>query len=270
MFSIIKSGMATAMHELSVISNNVSNANSNGFKKSLVSFSDFAGGLLPDAAKTTSAGLGSYVDETRISDAQGAILSTENITDMALIGNGFFALQNPIDQTVSFTRNGSFGLDEDGFLTTPDNHYVLGVPAVEGAFVPILNDAEFLLPIRIPMEQEDLLMSELNISENGNISARYGGQEQTPLSSLVLGVFSNPAGLKELGNSRFAATERSGLLSVGSPTDSGFAQLQTGGLEISNVNITDELTSMIKAQQQFNGSARLMQANSDMIEKLTR
>jgi len=73
-----------------------------------------------------------------------------------------------------------------------------------------------------------------------------------------------------LGNSRFAATERSGLLSVGSPTDSGFAQLQTGGLEISNVNITDELTSMIKAQQQFNGSARLMQANSDMIEKLTR
>ena len=52
--------------------------------------------------------------------------------------------------------------------------------------------------------------------------------------------------------------------------DSGFANLQTGGLEISNVNITDELTSMIKAQQQFNGSARLMQANSDMIEKLTR
>ena len=270
MFSIIKSGMATAMHELSVISNNVSNANSNGFKKSLVSFSDFAGGLLPDAAKTTSAGLGSYVDETRISDAQGAILSTENITDMALVGNGFFALQNAADNSVSYTRNGAFGLDENGFLTTPDNYFVLGTPVVDGAFSPVIGGIETLLPIRIPMQQEDIVMSELNISEDGKISARYGEQELTPISSLALGVFSNPVGLKELGNARFAATERSGLLSLGSPMDSGFANLQTGGLEISNVNITDELTSMIKAQQQFNGSARLMQANSDMIEKLTR
>ena len=160
MFSIIKSGMATAMHELSVISNNVSNANSNGFKKSLVSFSDFAGGLLPDAAKTTSAGLGSYVDETRISDAQGAILSTENITDMALVGNGFFALQNAADNSVSYTRNGAFGLDENGFLTTPDNYFVLGTPVVDGAFSPVIGGIETLLPIRIPMQQEDIVMSE--------------------------------------------------------------------------------------------------------------
>ena len=67
MFSIIKSGMSSAMHELSVISNNVSNANSNGFKKSLVAFSDFAGGLLPDAIENVSSGMGSFVDETRIS-----------------------------------------------------------------------------------------------------------------------------------------------------------------------------------------------------------
>ena len=80
MFSIIKSGMSSAMHELAVISNNVSNANSNGFKKSLVAFSDFAGGLLPDAVESISSGMGSFVDETRISDGQGAVLSTENIT----------------------------------------------------------------------------------------------------------------------------------------------------------------------------------------------
>jgi flagellar basal-body rod protein FlgG len=87
---------------------------------------------------------------------------------------------------------------------------------------------------------------------------------------LTLGIFSNPVGLKETGNARFSATERSGLLKLGAPMDSGFADLQIGSLEKSNVNITDELTAMIKAQQQFNGSARLMQANSDMVEKLTR
>ena len=101
MYSIIKSGMASAMHELSVISNNVANANSNGFKKSLVSFADFAGGLFPTSVQSSANGLGSQIDETRISNAQGAILSTENKTDMALVGNGFFALQDVKDNSIS-------------------------------------------------------------------------------------------------------------------------------------------------------------------------
>lgn len=262
--------MASAMHELSVISNNVSNANSNGFKKSLVSFADFAGGLFPASVQSSSNGLGSRVEETRVSDAQGAILSTENKTDMALIGNGYFALQNLNDNTVSFTRNGAFGLDEQGFLTTADNHRVLGTPIFENDFGQTPDNIEALQPIQIPSIRDDLVMSELEIAEDGRISARYGEQDPVPISSLTIGIFSNPIGLKELGNARFSATERSGLLTLGAPMDSGFADLQVGGLEISNVNITDELTAMIKAQQQFNGSARLMQANSDMVEKLTR
>ena len=262
--------MASAMHELSVISNNVSNANSNGFKKSLVSFADFAGGLFPASVQSSANGLGSMVEETRVSDAQGAILSTENKTDMALIGNGYFALQNLNDNTVSFTRNGAFGLDEQGFLTTADNHRVLGTPIFENDFGQTPDNIEALQPIQIPSVRDDLVMSELEIAEDGRISARYGEQDPVPISSLTIGIFSNPIGLKELGNARFSATERSGLLTLGAPMDSGFADLQVGGLEISNVNITDELTAMIKAQQQFNGSARLMQANSDMVEKLTR
>ena len=262
--------MASAMHELSVISNNVSNANSNGFKKSLVSFADFAGGLFPASVQSSANGLGSKVEETRVSDAQGAILSTENKTDMALIGNGYFALQNLNDNTVSFTRNGAFGLDEQGFLTTADNHRVLGTPIFENDFGQTPDNIEALQPIQIPSIKDDLVMSELEIAEDGRISARYGEQDPVPISSLTIGIFSNPIGLKELGNARFSATERSGLLTLGAPMDSGFADLQVGGLEISNVNITDELTAMIKAQQQFNGSARLMQANSDMVEKLTR
>ena len=262
--------MDSAMHELSVISNNVSNANSNGFKKSLVSFADFAGGLFPASVQSSANGLGSRVEETRVSDAQGAILSTENKTDMALIGNGYFALQNLNDNTVSFTRNGAFGLDEQGFLTTADNHRVLGTPIFENDFGQTPDNIEALQPIQIPSIKDDLVMSELEIAEDGRISARYGEQDPVPISSLTIGIFSNPIGLKELGNARFSATERSGLLTLGAPMDSGFADLQVGGLEISNVNITDELTAMIKAQQQFNGSARLMQANSDMVEKLTR
>ena len=74
-----------------------------GDPRSSIDIPFFAGGLLPDALDSNSNGMGSFVDETRISDGQGAVLSTENITDMALIGNGFFAIQNLIDNSVSFT-----------------------------------------------------------------------------------------------------------------------------------------------------------------------
>ena len=128
-----------------------------------------------------------------------------------------------------------------------------------------------LQPIQIPMTSENAIMSELAISNDGKISARYGDREElVPISSLALGVFSNPVGLKQQGFARFAATEKSGVLTFGAPLDAGFAELKIGGLEKSNVDITDELTAMIKAQQQFNGSARLMQANSDMVEKFTQ
>ena len=182
--------MASAMHELSVISNNVSNANSNGFKKSLVSFADFAGGLFPASVQSSANGLGSMVEETRVSDAQGAILSTENKTDMALIGNGYFALQNLNDNTVSFTRNGAFGLDEQGFLTTADNHRVLGTPIFENDFGQTPDNIEALQPIQIPSIRDDLVMSELEIAEDGRISARYGEQDPVPISSLTIGIFS--------------------------------------------------------------------------------
>ena len=113
-------------------------------------------------------------------------------------------------------------------------------------------------------------MSELRILGDGHIEASYGTEVSYPVSTVALGIFSNNNGLKELGGGIYAQTDRSGAVSLGAPSDLGYASLKSGGLEASNVNITDELTAMIKAQQQFNGSARLMQTNSEMVEKLTR
>ena len=231
MYSIIKSGMASAMHELSVISNNVSNANSNGFKKSLVSFADFAGGLFPASVQSSANGLGSRVEETRVSDAQGAILSTENKTDMALIGNGYFALQNLNDNSISFTRNGAFGLDEQGFLTTADNHRVLGTPIFENDFGQTPDNIEALQPIQIPSLKMTWLCQNWRSLKMVVFLQGMENKIPVPISSLTIGIFSNPIGLKELGNARFSATERSGLLTLGAPMDSGFADLQVGVLK---------------------------------------
>ena len=270
MFSLIKSGMATAMHELGVISNNIANANSSGFKKTSVAFSDLGNSFNSEKVDSTKVGQGASLGVSRRSDGQGAIMDTGRTTDLALVGNGMFILKNPTSLTPSFSRSGTFSLDNSGFLRAPNDAFVLGAPLIDGEFGPTPETLEELVPIQIPLKRDDVPMSELEIRDNGRIEVSYGTEVYYPVSTLSLGVFSNTNGLKELGGGIFSQTDKSGLLSLGAPSDLGYASLKSGGLEASNVNITDELTAMIKAQQQFNGSARLMQTNSEMVEKLTR
>ena len=271
MFSIIKAGMASARNELSVITNNVANANTTGFKKSMASYADLSPSSLSDSIQSRSSGLGSIVSETRLSQTQSTLLNTEKTTDLGLSGTGFFIVKNPNDTGCSFTRNGNFVLNEEGFLTTSDNCYVLGKPSIEGDFSNESVELDSLLPLQIPAIKDDVAMSELIISENGQITAQYSDDlPPVPIGTLTLGLFANPEGLRELGNARFSATERSGTVKVGNPAEAGFASVKSGALEVSNVDVTDELTAMIRAQQQFNGAARLLQTNSELLEKLTR
>ena len=271
MFSIIKAGMASARNELSVISNNVANSNTTGFKKSISSYADLAPSSMSDSIQATSSGLGAIVDDTRLNHSQSTLLSTEKKTDLGLAGNGFFIIKKNLNDAPNFTRSGSFSLDPNGFLTTSDNCFVMSKPLIDGQFSDANVDIDGLLPLQIPLQQDEKTMSNLTIEEDGKISAQYG--DDTPpvaIGTLALGLFTNPEALRELGNSRYAATQKSGDVQIGSPASSGFAAVKSGALEVSNVDVTDELTSMIRAQQQFNGAARLLQTNSELLEKLTR
>jgi flagellar basal-body rod protein FlgG len=146
----------------------------------------------------------------------------------------------------------------------------LGYPLVDNGFAAIVDNPNAVAPIQIPFARDGASMSSLDISSDGQISAIYGNADPVPISTIALGTFSNPGGLKQVGNSRYMVSGQEGALLLGAPSVDGFGALQVGGLEASNVDITDELTSMIKAQQQFNGAARLLQSSSEMIEKLTR
>ena len=270
MFSVIKSGMDTALHELSMISNNISNANSTGFKKSSVSFSEFYNGRTAEGVESVLVGLGSNAQDTRRSDAQGALVERGGALDAAIVGNGYFMTQDADQLGYSATRNGAFSLDSDGFLVAQDGDFVLGMTAVDGEFVGMATDATMLQRIQIPINEAMDPLSSVSISSNGHISAAFGKEDEIPVGTLSLSIFSNPKGLKQLGNGKYAPTDLSGKLFIGNPNSAGFGKLETGYVEGSNVDITTEMTNMIRAQQQFNGAARIMQTNSDMIEKMTR
>lgn len=275
MFGIIRSGMATAMHELSVVSNNIANAGSTAFKKSDVSFSDLYSSSSPFAVPRNAVGQGSNVYSTRMSESQGGVMDRGGALNLAIIGSGYFTVSPP-DATgepsagLFFSRNGEFSIDKNGFLRSADNSFVMGMPAVDGN-TPASIEAGGLTRMTVPFSDDnDVPLSNLEIAKDGSISATYGTDNVQNIGRLGMAMFPNQSGLKNLGGGTFTQTDASGFAILGSAGDIGYGTLQSGAVETSNVDITKEMTVMMRSQQQFNGAARLLQTNADMVEKLTR
>jgi len=267
MYGIIRSGMSTAMHEIAVVSNNIANSGSTGFKKSDVSFNDIYGSATPDTVARTQAGFGSAIAGTRRNDGQGAIVDRAGALNLAIIGPGMLTVSPPgADGAASgnlfYTRSGELTIDKDGYLKTSDGAFVQGTAA--GAEV-----GGTLSALQIPFNEGEEALTGLEITTSGLISATYGSSI-IDRGTLALATFANQGALKNVGSARFAETTYSGQPTFGIAGQSGYGTLQAGALEGSNVDITQEMTVMIRAQQQFSGSARVLQANSDMVEKLTR
>ena len=267
MYGIIRSGMSTAMHEIAVVSNNIANSGSTGFKKSDVSFNDIYGSATPDTVARTQAGFGSAIAGTRRNDGQGAIVDRAGALNLAIIGPGMLTVSPPGADGASsgnlfYTRSGELTIDKDGYLKTGDGAFVQGTAA--GAEV-----GGTLSALQIPYNEGEEALTGLEITTSGLISATYGSSI-IDRGTLALATFANQGALKNVGSARFAETTYSGQPAFGIAGQSGYGTLQAGALEGSNVDITQEMTVMIRAQQQFSGSARVLQANSDMVEKLTR
>ena len=267
MYGIIRSGMSTAMHEIAVVSNNIANSGSTGFKKSDVSFNDVYCSATPDTVARTQAGFGSAIAGTRRNDGQGAIVDRAGALNLAIIGPGMLTVSPPGADGASsgnlfYTRSGELTIDKDGYLKTGDGAFVQGTAA--GAEV-----GGTLSALQIPYNEGEEALTGLEITTSGLISATYGSSI-IDRGTLALATFANQGALKNVGSARFAETTYSGQPTFGIAGQSGYGTLQAGALEGSNVDITQEMTVMIRAQQQFSGSARVLQANSDMVEKLTR
>ena len=278
MFGLIRSGMATAMHELSVVSNNIANAGSTAFKKSDVSFSDLYSTATPYSVPRTTVGQGSSVYSTRRSEAQGGIMDRGGALNLAIVGSGYFTVSPPTatgapSGGLYFSRNGEFSIDKEGFVRASDNSFVMGVAAT-GGVIPISGEQTALSTLSVPFsvtkDASQVPISNLEIGADGVISATYGPDDVRLVGKIAMSIFANQSGLKSLGGGTFTQTDQSGEAILGSAGDLGYGTLQSGAVETSNVDITKEMTIMMRSQQQFNGAARLLQTNADMVEKLTR
>lgn len=253
MLNVIKTAIQTANHKIDVVSNNIANAGTGAFKRSEALFQDIyrkSKGFGPEV------GSGASVNVNRVSHNPAEVKKTGVSTDLAIEGHGMFITANPDDmEDISFTRNGSFKLNKDGYFTTNEGRLVL---------------TRDLSPIRIAFEKDGVPLSGFEVNREGYVRTAYGVAGGAPIARLGLAYFNNPEGLRQLGNGTFQATDKADLYGVFGATRGGTGGILSGNLEVSNVDIVNELIALIQTQQGFSAASKAIQADTDMVKRFTQ
>jgi flagellar hook protein FlgE len=271
------SGLKVHQTMLDVTSNDIANVNTLGFKSQRTTFKDSLsqlqrGGAAPNAQQGGSnaiqVGLGVQLSSIDNNMQGGAMQSTGNPLDVALQGEGWFRVSggnppapaagayNPPIGTgnqVQYTRAGNFSRNQEGYLVTQDGQYVIARSAATGAdsFVNIPNGA-----------------TNMSIGQDGSISfdAPNGGGRATA-GYLSLAKFANEGGLERISSNRWSASAASGTEAVGL-AGGGYALMNPGMVEMSNVDLAQEFTNMITAQRGFQANSRVISAADQMLQNL--
>lgn len=265
-FYISLSGLKGAQTDLATISNNVANVNSTAFKKSKVQFGDiFAAAPMQTTSQV--AGQGVRVQGIAQQFTQGTIETTDKTLDLAITGEGYFTVKAP-DGTVSYTRNGAFSVDDDRYAvdTTGARIQVFGVDPATGALTTApssssspadLNDLQ--IPTTYLGADGAAQLTSVGVAKNGLVSAIYADGSTAYLGQVAMASFNSQEGLRQEGDAHWSSTVASGTPILGTANTGMFGAVNSGSLERSNVDITEELVALISAQRNF-------QANSKAIE----
>ncbi|MFN7835959.1 MAG: flagellar basal-body rod protein FlgG [Burkholderiaceae bacterium] len=253
---IAKTGLDAQQTQLDVISNNLANVSTNGFKRSRAVFEDLLYQTLRQPGASTSQqtqvpsglqiGTGARPAATVRNFTQGNIQQTGNSLDVAITGSGFFQVNMP-DGTPAYTRDGSLQLDNQGQVVT-SNGFVIQPP------------------ITIPPGAQTI-----TIGQDGTVSATLAGQPQPQtLGQFQLTTFINPAGLSSQGQNLYVETAASGTATQSTPGQNGAGSLVQGSVETSNVNVVEELVGLIQTQRAYEINSKAITTSDQMLQRLSQ
>ena len=253
---ISKTGMEAQQMQLDVISNNLANVSTNGFKRASAVFEDLMYQNLRQVGANSSEqsqlptglqlGLGVRTVATSRSFAQGNLQQSGNKLDVAIQGNGFFQVTMP-DGTTNYTRDGALQVDSQGRLVT-----ATGLPLANGVTVPVN-------------------ATSVAIAADGTVTVQIPGTTAPQTTgSIALANFLNPAGLEPKGQNLYAESPASGQPSSGTPGANGLGSLMQGFVETSNVNVVQELVTMIQTQRAYELNSKAISTSDQMLQKLSQ
>jgi len=250
--SIAATGMLAQQLNVEVISNNIANMNTTGFKRQRAEFQDLlyqnierVGAASSDTGTVNPSGIqigvGVKAGGVYRIVQQGSLVNTDTPLDVAINGQGYFRVQLPSGED-AYTRAGSFQLSPEGQIVTPDGFVVS--PG-----------------LTIPQSATDI-----SINPEGEFLVKLSGQiEPQNIGRLELATFSNPAGLEATGQNLFLETPASGAANVGTPNAQGFGSIVQGFVEGSNVNSVSEITSLITAQRAYEMNSKVITTADEML-----
>jgi flagellar basal-body rod protein FlgG len=249
---IAATGMEAQKLNIDVISNNLANVNTVGFKKSRADFQDLmyqtlraAGGASAEGIQVPSGievGLGVKPVAVQKIFQQGDFTQTGNSLDMVIEGEGFFQVLLP-DGTIAYSRAGAFKLDSDGRIVNSD-----GYPLEPAITVP--SDAK-----------------SITVGSDGRVTVQTAGSStQTEIGRIELARFINPGGLSSMGKNLFLTTLSSGDAITGNAGTESFGTLSQGYVELSNVNVVEEMVNMIVSQRAYEINSKAVQASDEMLQ----
>ena len=253
---IAKTGLDAQQTQMDVISNNLANVSTSGFKRARAVFEDLLYQTIRQPGAQSSEqtqlpsglqiGTGVKPVATERIFTQGNLQQTGNSKDVAIQGSGFFQVLMP-DGTTSYSRDGSFQVDANGQMVTSSGY------AVQPA-------------ITIPPDTQTL-----TIARDGTVSVQQAGSA-TPVTvgTLQLAMFVNPAGLQSLGENLYGETAASGTPSSNAPGSNGAGMLNQGYVETSNVNVVEELVNMIQTQRAYEINSKAISTSDQMLQRLTQ
>lgn len=247
-------GMVAQQMQIDVTSNNISNVNTVGYKKQRAEFADLFQQTMEYAGTATSTtttsptgiSVGLGVRPTAVTKlfTQGNFKETGNNLDLAITGNGFFQIQLP-DGNTGYTRNGSFKLDSTGAIVTSDGYR--------------------LIPeIVIPSDTE-----QVNIGTDGTVSILQAGETETQqIGQIQISNFINPAGLHSLGDNNYINTSASGDPLTDTPGLNGLGDIRQGFVEMSNVQLVEEMTDLITGQRAYDANSKAITTSDEMLKQV--
>ena len=246
------SGMRNAETDLRVISNNIANAETTGFRKSSAQFADLvATGGNTDPRRTP--GIGAAISSINQDFGLGSLEQTGRGLDLAINGGGFFATSNPVSGDISFTRNGNLQIVANGQLQDAFGDAVQAFP-VDAAGNPTSTvPGDVIIPVTNAAGSS---LASVSIDAQGVVGASYSDGTNTPIAQIALASFPAVGGLRAIGQTKWEATADSGAPEYGNPGIGNFGQIMSGSLERSNVDLAEEMVSLLTAQRNFQANAR--------------
>ncbi len=265
---IASSGMQAQQMNIDVISNNLANVNTTGFKKSRVDFQSLLYQSIkkPVAAESgffsptgTEVGNGVRVAGTLMDFAQGVVGETGNDLDICIEGKGFFMVELP-DGRVGYTRAGAFRINNNGFLVDSNGYPLLsstGNANSEGALTVEGKTMKYIKP--------DTDSNDVSIGPDGVISTEKVGGDDSGAPVVELALFANPSALESVGATTYVANAVCGKITVGNPSEGSCGVLQSGFLENSNVVIVEEMVKMIIAQRAYEINSKSISTSDEIL-----